>query len=196
VYVNINRWKNQNSLNSWEFIAVILRIARVYCENEGAKLFWQISYLKSLSNVSIPLRGKGYEKQFLMVCIRLRFCCFHPLAGKRLWKTFKTKYWLFSSYILGVHVSIPLRGKGYEKRKQSFLQIRLKKQHGFHPLAGKRLWKTLRDYELFDFLGCDLFPSPCGEKVMKNYGEYSRLYTVAPNGFPSPCGEKVMKNDK
>ncbi|MFM6107286.1 MAG: hypothetical protein ACKPEO_17500, partial [Sphaerospermopsis kisseleviana] len=37
-------------------------MARVYCENEGAKLFWQISYLKSLSNVSIPLRGKGYEK--------------------------------------------------------------------------------------------------------------------------------------
>ncbi len=38
-------------------------MARVYCENEGAKLFWQISYLKSLSNVSIPLRGKGYEKR-------------------------------------------------------------------------------------------------------------------------------------
>ncbi|MBC5797649.1 hypothetical protein H5968_21480 [Sphaerospermopsis sp. LEGE 00249] len=38
-------------------------MARVYCENEGAKLFWHISYLKSLSNVSIPLRGKGYEKQ-------------------------------------------------------------------------------------------------------------------------------------
>lgn len=39
-------------------------MARVYCENEDAKLFWHISYLKSLSNVSIPLRGKGYEKPY------------------------------------------------------------------------------------------------------------------------------------
>jgi hypothetical protein len=65
--------------------------------------------------VSIPLRGKGYEKH-------------RPKPGRVLYRG------------VWASVSIPLRGKGYEKHLQ----------------YGRSGW--LRE-----------FPSPCGEKVMKNF---------------------------
>ncbi|QYX29783.1 hypothetical protein [Sphaerospermopsis torques-reginae] len=60
-------------------------MARVYCENQGEKLFWHISILKILSKVSIPLRGKGYEKPEATIGKKvMKILRFHPLAGKRL----------------------------------------------------------------------------------------------------------------
>ncbi|MFM6067419.1 MAG: hypothetical protein ACKPBB_11600, partial [Sphaerospermopsis kisseleviana] len=118
-------------------------MARVYCENEGAKLFWQISYLKSLSNVSIPLRGKGYEKHQSNWMIAAGWgLAFPSPCGEKVMKNVE-QYIFTRTDRKGNKVSIPLRGKGYEKRQ-----------------------KHLRSPE-----GYLLFPSPCGEKVMKNTGE-------------------------
>ena len=61
-------------------------------------------------------------------------------------------------------VSVPLRGKGRDQRKD-------KTSQALRPLA---------------------FPSPCGEKVGINYyWNYSQNRWVR---FPSPCGEKVGIN--
>ena len=63
-------------------------------------------------------------------------------------------------------VSVPLRGKGRDQRKD-------KTSQALRPLA---------------------FPSPCGEKVGINYyWNYSQNRWVR---FPSPCGEKVGINSQ
>jgi predicted GNAT family acetyltransferase len=71
-----------------------------------------IAILLSFKRVSIPLRGKGYEKPVLYSRLE-RYC---------------------------IMVSIPLRGKGYEKQVvRQHLEKCWLAEGRFHPLAGKRL---------------------------------------------------------